>query len=88
MNVHDLLSGKSKQQTWIVAAALLLGLIVLPFLIEAGFGKSWLRIVDFALLPERAQARHQHQGIGIGGLGTFQQKLGAGEIIGIQRLGK
>lgn len=50
MNVHDLLSGKSKQQTWIVAAALLLGLIVLPFLIEAGFGKSWLRIVDFALL--------------------------------------
>ena len=50
MNVHDLLSGKSKQQTWIVAGALLLGLIVLPFLIEAGFGKSWLRIVDFALL--------------------------------------
>ena len=50
MNVHDLLSGKSKQQTWIVAGALLLGLIVLPFLIEAGFGKAWLRIVDFALL--------------------------------------
>lgn len=50
MNVHDLLSGKFKQQTWIVAGALLLGLIVLPFLIEAGFGKSWLRIVDFALL--------------------------------------
>ena len=50
MNVHDLLSGKSKQQTWIVAGALLLGLIVLPFLIVAGFGKSWLRIVDFALL--------------------------------------
>lgn len=50
MNVHDLLSGKSKQQTWIVAGVLLLGLIVLPFLIEAGFGKSWLRIVDFALL--------------------------------------
>ena len=46
MNVLEILKGKA----WLSAVLLLLGLILLPFLIEASLGKSWLRILDFALL--------------------------------------
>lgn len=41
-------AGKSK--AWLSAGLLLIGLLLLPFLVEAGLGKSWLRILDFALL--------------------------------------
>ena len=50
LNVRDWLAENSKRRAWVMAGALLLGLLLLPFLIEAGLGKSWLRIVDFALL--------------------------------------
>ncbi len=46
MNVLNLLKGK----VWLTATLLLLGLILLPFVVEASLGKSWLRILDFALL--------------------------------------
>ena len=50
LNVRDWLAENPKRRAWVMAGALLLGLLLLPFLIEAGLGKSWLRIVDFALL--------------------------------------
>ncbi len=46
MNVLNLLKSKA----WLTAVLLLLGLILLPFVVEASLGKSWLRILDFALL--------------------------------------
>ncbi len=46
MNVLDYLKGKA----WLTAVLLLLGLVLLPFVVEASLGKSWLRILDFALL--------------------------------------
>ncbi len=46
MNVLEILRGKA----WLTAGLLLVGLILLPFLVEASLGKSWLRIIDFALL--------------------------------------
>ena len=46
MNVLDYLKGKA----WLTAVLLLLGLVLLPFMVEASLGKSWLRIIDFALL--------------------------------------
>lgn len=46
MNVLDYLKGKA----WLTAVLLLLGLVLLPFVVEASLGKSWLRIIDFALL--------------------------------------
>lgn len=46
LNVLETMKGKA----WLGAGLLLLGLLLLPFLVEAGLGKSWLRIVDFALL--------------------------------------
>jgi branched-chain amino acid transport system permease protein len=39
-----------KGKAWLSAGLLVLGLLLLPFLVEAGLGKSWLRILDFALL--------------------------------------
>ncbi|MDQ5768983.1 ABC transporter permease subunit [Thiothrix subterranea] len=39
-----------KSKAWLTAVLLLLGLILLPFVVEASLGKSWLRILDFALL--------------------------------------
>ncbi|WML92479.1 ABC transporter permease subunit [Thiothrix lacustris] len=42
----EILRGKA----WLTAGLLLVGLILLPFLVEASLGKSWLRIIDFALL--------------------------------------
>lgn len=50
LNVRDWLNENPKQRAWIMAGVLCLGLLILPFLVEAGLGKSWLRIVDFALL--------------------------------------
>lgn len=50
LNVRDWLNENPKQRAWIMAGALCLGLLILPFLVEAGLGKSWLRILDFALL--------------------------------------
>lgn len=46
MNVLELL----KSKVWLSAGLLLVGLLLLPFLVEAGLGKSWVRILDFALL--------------------------------------
>lgn len=46
MNVLEALRGK----VWLSAGLLLIGLLLLPFLVEAGLGKSWVRILDFALL--------------------------------------
>ena len=46
MNVLDYLKGKA----WLTAVLLVLGLVLLPFMVEASLGKSWLRILDFALL--------------------------------------
>lgn len=46
MNVLEVMKGKA----WLTAGLLLLGLLLLPFVVEAGLGKSWLRILDFALL--------------------------------------
>ena len=46
LNVLDAL----KKRAWLVSALLLVGLVLLPFLVEASLGKSWLRIMDFALL--------------------------------------
>lgn len=46
MNVLEAMKGKA----WLSAGLLVLGLVLLPFLIEASLGKSWLRIMDFALL--------------------------------------
>ncbi len=46
MNVLEVLRGK----VWLSAGLLLIGLLLLPFLVEAGLGKSWVRILDFALL--------------------------------------
>jgi len=46
LNVLNLLKSKA----WLTAVLLLLGLILLPFVVEASLGKSWLRILDFALL--------------------------------------
>jgi len=46
LNVLDYLKGKA----WLTAVLLLLGLVLLPFVVEASLGKSWLRILDFALL--------------------------------------
>lgn len=50
LNVHKLLNPKDKRSALITTSVLLLGLFILPFLVEAGLGKSWLRIIDFALL--------------------------------------
>ena len=50
LNVRDLFAGNTKQQAWVMAAAIVISLILLPFLVEMGLGKSWLRILDFALL--------------------------------------
>ena len=50
LNVHKLLNPKDKRSALITTSLLLLGLFILPFLVEAGLGKSWLRIIDFALL--------------------------------------
>lgn len=50
MNVLDTLTGKAKSRVWLTAALLLLGLLLLPFLVEASLGKSWVRIIDLALL--------------------------------------
>jgi branched-chain amino acid transport system permease protein len=46
LNVLNRLQGK----VWLTAGLLLVGLMLLPFLVEASLGKSWLRIIDFALL--------------------------------------
>jgi branched-chain amino acid transport system permease protein len=46
LNVLEAMKGKA----WLSAGLLVLGLVLLPFLIEASLGKSWLRIMDFALL--------------------------------------
>ena len=50
LSVHKLLNPKDKRSALITTSLLLLGLFILPFLVEAGLGKSWLRIIDFALL--------------------------------------
>lgn len=50
LSVHKLLNPKDKRSALITTSVLLLGLFILPFLVEAGLGKSWLRIIDFALL--------------------------------------
>ena len=50
LNVHKLLNPRDKRSALITTSLLLLGLFILPFLVEAGLGKSWLRIIDFALL--------------------------------------
>jgi branched-chain amino acid transport system permease protein len=50
LNVHKLLNPKDKRSALTTTSLLLLGLFILPFLVEAGLGKSWLRIIDFALL--------------------------------------
>jgi branched-chain amino acid transport system permease protein len=50
LNVHKLLNPKDKRSALITTSLLLLGLFILPFLVEASLGKSWLRIIDFALL--------------------------------------
>lgn len=46
LNVPEAMKGKA----WLTAALLLAGLVLLPFLVEASLGKSWMRIIDFALL--------------------------------------
>jgi branched-chain amino acid transport system permease protein len=50
LNVHKWLNPKDKRRVLISTSLLLVGLFILPFLVEAGLGKSWLRIIDFALL--------------------------------------
>jgi branched-chain amino acid transport system permease protein len=50
LNVPKLFNPKDKRSVLISTSLLLLGLLILPFLVEAGLGKSWLRIIDFALL--------------------------------------
>ncbi len=50
LNVLKLFNGQSKKQAWISSALLFLLLLILPFVVEASLGKSWVRIVDFALL--------------------------------------
>jgi len=39
-----------KQSRWFSFALLALGLALLPFLIDAGLGRSWVRLLDLALL--------------------------------------
>ena len=50
LSVPKLFDSKDKRSVLISTSLLLLGLLILPFLVEAGLGKSWLRIIDFALL--------------------------------------
>lgn len=46
MNVLEAMKSKA----WLTATLLLAGLILLPFVVEPALGKSWMRIIDFALL--------------------------------------
>jgi branched-chain amino acid transport system permease protein len=41
---------RSPRLAWFAFAALALLLLVLPFLVEAGMGRTWVRILDFAML--------------------------------------
>lgn len=40
----------ARKQAWFTFVALAIGLALLPFLVEAGLGRSWVRILDLALL--------------------------------------
>ncbi len=40
----------SRQSAWSTYAVLAIGLLALPFLVQAGIGRSWVRIIDMALL--------------------------------------
>ncbi len=40
----------SRRSAWSTYAALAIGLLALPFLLQAGIGRSWVRIIDMALL--------------------------------------
>ena len=43
-------SSTNLYKAWLSYIALALGLAVLPWLVQAGLGRSWVRILDFALL--------------------------------------
>jgi branched-chain amino acid transport system permease protein len=40
----------TNRRAWLGYAALAIGLAVLPFLVDAGLGRTWVRLLDFALL--------------------------------------
>jgi branched-chain amino acid transport system permease protein len=40
----------ARKSAWLTFVALAIGLMLLPFLVEAGLGRSWVRIMDLALL--------------------------------------
>jgi len=41
---------EAKKHRWLTFGLLALGLALLPFLVDAGLGRSWVRLVDLALL--------------------------------------
>jgi branched-chain amino acid transport system permease protein len=46
-NVREALT---RNRAWIGYVALAIGLALLPFLVDAGMGRTWVRLLDFALL--------------------------------------
>ena len=42
--------GGRKNSVWIGYAFIAIALLILPFLVEASMGRTWVRILDFALI--------------------------------------
>ena len=40
----------ARNKTWLTYGLLAIGLAILPFLVDAGLGRTWVRLLDFALL--------------------------------------
>ncbi len=40
----------ARNKTWLTYGLLAIGLALLPFLVDAGLGRTWVRLLDFALL--------------------------------------
>ena len=40
----------ARKQTWLTYGLLAIGLALLPFLVDASLGRTWVRLLDFALL--------------------------------------
>ena len=52
--------------------------LLLPLAVEQVQRFDAGAVAELAFLPQRAQARHQHDGVGRGGLGLFEEHFRAG----------
>ena len=50
LNVPDALSRTRRRNAWLGYLLLCLLLAVLPFIADAGLGRSWVRVLDYTLL--------------------------------------